>query len=278
MKRFICVSLLFVMIFAVSSVAQEERKITLEEYQILLLQWQEREATAKTAIAIEDSIIADLKNKYKMTDDEIAKVQQEIYDMLGVYEADIENYNKELAALDNQLKAMRNLTPELLYQRQEEIEAADKKLEELKNNPLANIPNYDSKLNNYDNNVQTLRARVPEPRVETYVVQRGDYLWKISTKPEVYNDPYKWPRIWSANAESISDPNLIYPEQILNIIKDLDKNQHLVVRGEYLSKIASYAENFGDPFSWTKIYEANKNQIEDPNLIYPEQILVVPGK
>jgi len=278
MKRFICVSLLFVMIFAVSSVAQEERKITLEEYQILLLQWQEREATAKTAIAIEDSIIADLKNKYKMTDDEIAKVQQEIYDMLGVYEADIENYNKELAALDNQLKAMRNLTPELLYQRQEEIEAAGKKLEELKNNPLANIPNYDNKLNNYDNNVQTLRARVPEPRVETYVVQRGDYLWKISTKPEVYNDPYKWPRIWSANAESISDPNLIYPEQILNIIKDLDKNQHLVVRGEYLSKIASYAENFGDPFSWTKIYEANKNQIEDPNLIYPEQILVVPGK
>jgi len=278
MKRFICISLLFVMIFAVSSVAQEERKITLEEYQALLLQWQEREATAKAAIAIEDSIIADLKNKYKMTDDEIAKVQQEIYDMLGVYEADLENYNKELAALDNQLKAMRNLTPELLYQRQEEIEAADKKLEELKNNPLANIPNYDNKLNNYDNNVETLRARVPEPRVETYAVQRGDYLWKISKKPEVYNDPYKWPRIWSANAESISDPNLIYPDQILNIIKDLDKNQHLVIKGEYLSKIASYAENFGDPFAWTKIYEANKSQIEDPNLIYPEQILVVPGK
>ena len=278
MKKFICISLLFVMLFAVSSFAQEERKITLEEYQILLQQWQDRETAAKASIAIEDSIIADLKNKYKMTDEEIARVQQEIYDMLGVYEADLENYNRELAAVDNQLKTLRNLTPELLYQRQSEIEDANNRLEELKNNPLANIPNYDDKLDNYDNNLATIRARVPEPRVETYVVERGDYLWKISKKPEVYNDPYKWPRIWSANSESISDPNLIYPDQILNIIKDLEKNQHLVVKGEYLSKIASYAENFGDPFAWTKIYEANQKQIEDPNLIYPEQILTVPGK
>lgn len=278
MKRLVCIALLFVMIFAFSSYAQEARKIKLEEYQVLLQKWQDREATAKMAIAIEDSMIAELKNKYKLTEAEIARVQQEIYAMLGVYEADLENYNKELSALDNQLKALRNLTPELLYQRQEEIEAANKKLDALKNNPLSNIPNYDKKLGNYDNNVQSLKARVPAPRVDTYTVQRGDCMWNIAKKPDIYNDAFKWPRIWSANAAAIKDPNLIYPAQILNIIRDLEKNQHLVVKGEYLSKIASYAENFGDPFAWTKIYEANKNQIADPNLIYPEQILVVPGK
>jgi len=32
----------------------------------------------------------------------------------------------------------------------------------------------------------------------------------------------------------------------------------------------------GDPFLWTELFEANKNQIEVPDLIYPGQILVIP--
>ncbi len=281
MKRLvpiIILTLIMLMAFTTLTIAQEKRKIPLEEYQVLLKQWQDRESQAKAAIAIEDSIIAELKKKYKLTEEEIAKVQQEIYDLVGAYEADLENYKKELASLENQIKTLRSLTPELLYQRQEEIEQTEKKLEQLRQDPLANIPDYKDKLNDYDMNVESLKARVPEPKVDTYIVKRGDYLWKISANPDIYNDPFKWPRIWSANAEIIEDPNLIFPDQVLNIIRDLDKNQYLVVKGDYLSKIASYAENYGDPFQWTKIYEANKNQIMDPNLIYPEQILIIPGK
>ena len=275
---YFCVAFCLILLLAASSSAQEERKIKLEEYQLMLAEWTAKEATAKEKIAIEESIIADLKKKYVLTEEEIAKVQQEIYEMLGAYEADVENYNKELGAVENQINALRSLTPELLYQRQNEIEALDERVNRLQQNPLANIPDYKNKVNGYDNSVAGLRARVPQPRVDTYQVQRGDHMWKIAGKPDIYNDPYKWPRIWSANCETVSDPNLIYPDQMLNIIRDLEKNQRIVVPGEDLSKIASYAENYGDPFQWTKIYEANKNQIEDPNTIYPEQILVIPGK
>jgi len=33
---------------------------------------------------------------------------------------------------------------------------------------------------------------------------------------------------------------------------------------------------YGDGKKWRKIYNANKDQIEDPNVIYPKQILYIP--
>lgn len=41
--------------------------------------------------------------------------------------------------------------------------------------------------------------------------------------------------------------------------------------------LAALAERFyGDPKLWTKIYEANKDQIADPRVLYPKQVLVIP--
>jgi len=41
-----------------------------------------------------------------------------------------------------------------------------------------------------------------------------------------------------------------------------------------LSKIAK--RKCGDPNKWHKIYEANRGNIEDPDLIYPGQELRIP--
>lgn len=35
-------------------------------------------------------------------------------------------------------------------------------------------------------------------------------------------------------------------------------------------------EYYGDPFLWTKIYEANRNVIKDPNVIFPKQEILIP--
>lgn len=47
-----------------------------------------------------------------------------------------------------------------------------------------------------------------------------------------------------------------------------------IVRGDNLWNIAR--SRYGDGLRYTVIYEANKNQIRDPDLIYPGQIFVVP--
>lgn len=52
---------------------------------------------------------------------------------------------------------------------------------------------------------------------EFYTVIKGDCLWKISGKKEIYNDPFMWPIIYEANREQIKNPDLIYPGQKLTI-------------------------------------------------------------
>jgi hypothetical protein len=51
----------------------------------------------------------------------------------------------------------------------------------------------------------------------TYVVKKGDSLWTIAKKKNVYNDPFLWPVIYEANKGKIKKANLIYPGQKLKI-------------------------------------------------------------
>lgn len=55
----------------------------------------------------------------------------------------------------------------------------------------------------------------PEPEATFYTVQKGDYLSKIAKS--VYGDPMKYPVIFEANKPMLSDPDLIYPGQVLRI-------------------------------------------------------------
>lgn len=50
-----------------------------------------------------------------------------------------------------------------------------------------------------------------------YTVMRGDNLWNISGKSEIYGDPFQWPLIYKANSDKIRDADLIYPGQEFDI-------------------------------------------------------------
>jgi len=52
--------------------------------------------------------------------------------------------------------------------------------------------------------------------------------------------------------------------------------EHVVVKGECLWKIAGDKNVYGDPYKWPLIYDANKDQIKNPNRIYPKQALKLP--
>jgi hypothetical protein len=52
---------------------------------------------------------------------------------------------------------------------------------------------------------------------DSYQVIRGDNLWNISGKDEVYANPYQWPLIYKANRDKINDADLIFPGQVFAI-------------------------------------------------------------
>lgn len=61
---------------------------------------------------------------------------------------------------------------------------------------------------------------------------------------------------------------------VLGCIGSAAAAQYTVVKGDSLWRIA--LDNLGSGLKWTDIYEANKDQIKDPNLIYVGQKLVLP--
>jgi nucleoid-associated protein YgaU len=50
---------------------------------------------------------------------------------------------------------------------------------------------------------------------------------------------------------------------------------YTVVAGDSLSKIAK--KIYGDAKRWKEIFEANQDKIKNPDLIYPGQVLKIPG-
>jgi nucleoid-associated protein YgaU len=51
--------------------------------------------------------------------------------------------------------------------------------------------------------------------------------------------------------------------------------QYTVQKGETLSHIARH--HYGKASGWTRIYEANRDQLDDPDRIYPGQVLKIPA-
>lgn len=61
-----------------------------------------------------------------------------------------------------------------------------------------------------------------------------------------------------------------------NWIEKPDVISYTVVKGDHLWGIAKKKEHYGNPFAWPVIYKANRDQIKNPDLIYPNQVFKVP--
>lgn len=126
-----------------------------------------------------------------------------------------------------------------------------------------------------------------------YTIKAGDDLWSISEN--VYSDGYKWVEI--AKANKIENPGLIIVGNKL-IIPKIEKKEPVVtqtnkpieeqnkvvanntitgttykiVEGDNLWNICVRA--YGDGYRWPEL--AKVNDIPNPNLIYPNNVLTLP--
>ncbi len=265
-----------VMATGVGDVLAQE-KMTMDEYNAQMQEWMNRERVAKEEIAKLDAEIESLRSQIADTEKQTQDVWDEIYRTIGVTKADVDAYRQQLNDLERQLNALGALSPEELFKRRKEIDEIEAKLNEMKQSRIYALTEMRDKVASLEGRIAQLRARMPKGLYDEYTVVRGDYLWKISGKADIYGDPMQWMRIYSFNREQIKDPDLIYPDWILKIHRENAPDQYLVSPGDNLSKIAGSMDVLGDPTKWRALYEANKDVIGDePGLIYPYQVLKIP--
>ncbi|KPM30428.1 Peptidoglycan-binding lysin domain protein [Croceitalea dokdonensis DOKDO 023] len=88
------------------------------------------------------------------------------------------------------------------------------------------------------------------------------------------NTPYVknvlWDKIKEIGGESAADI-----KANISVSDDSVYHRHTVKSGESLSKIAKHY--YGDPMKYTKIFDANTNILKNPDVIHPDQELVIPN-
>jgi nucleoid-associated protein YgaU len=88
------------------------------------------------------------------------------------------------------------------------------------------------------------------------------------------NTPYEKNLLWD-EIKRVGGEN---PSDILADIKVADESvyhRHTVASGESLSKIAKHY--YRDPMKYKAIFEANRNILNNPDLIHPGQELIIPN-
>ena len=274
MKKLSVGGLALALLVLVKNTSAQEQQMTCEEYIALGHEIVNREAVANTEIEALNAQLEALKMQIAQLDRANTELNAQILAAVGQSEAEIAAFGRELDAIIAQLEGLMALAPEVLIMQRGEVMAIDSRVAELKQSNMAALPEMLDKLSTIDQLLTELKARIAQPVVIDYKVVRGDNLWNISKKEQIYADPYMWPRIYRKNKDQIKDPDLIYPKQVLAVPFGVAENQYLVSRGDFLFKIA--AELYNNAGKWHKIYEANKQQIIAPDLIFPAQVLDIP--
>jgi LysM repeat protein len=113
---------------------------------------------------------------------------------------------------------------------------------------------------------------VPEPPATIYTVQPGDTLALIAKR--FLRNQARWPEIFEANRDQLTNPNTIRVGQQLRI--PIVLALHVVRSGETLGSLARVG--LGDSSRWPEIFDLNRDRIPNPNVIRAGQEIRLPFK
>ena len=191
---------------------------------------------ADSTIKLRQSEISQLKsdlataqaNTHKATSDlqqrmaDNTKCRDELYAMLGTDRNGYNSYREQLARDEQELAALRQMSPADQAAAKTRVDALEAQIRALRGNKLVLIPDHKQRVQSLSTNfIEMKKGMVPANTMYTVGTWRKDRdcLWNIAKKPEIYNDPFAWPKIWRANMDKIHNPDIIQPGWQLTIAK-----------------------------------------------------------
>ncbi len=158
----------------------------------------------------------------KSLDDFKAKLKdcnENLYKMIDASLADVNAFREKLGRLEGKVRQMQRLPDDVLADKQDEVYALEKELNELRKDKISLLPEFYHKIIALAKDINP--GLIREKKIKQYVVkswfENKDCLWNISGNVDIYGDPLQWPKIWQANSSIIRNPDIIHPGQVLQI-------------------------------------------------------------
>lgn len=171
------------------------------------------------------------------------------------WEAEMSRLGARKQALEQEISTLNNDI--------ENLNSMDiKSFEECTNELYALVGATKSDVDNFRNAVNELDGKIRRkegPKADRQKDLDALKMNKISALPEFFD------KVHSQMQRSL-DAWVEEPQEIM----------YTVVKGDHLWGIAKKKEHYGNGFAWPVIYKANRDQIKDPDLIYPKQVFKVP--
>jgi len=163
-----------------------------------------------------NSEIDGLKQTSASKDKDMDKCESDMYAMVGTTKSGVADFRKRFEETEKKINSKTG-TP---------ADARKMYFDDITNDRARCLPEFQDRYASMKKKLLDWEGKPVE--TGTYTVVKGDCLWKISKMK--YGSPYFWPAIWDANkngvvnkdqmrprAQTIRNPNLIYPGQVLRI-------------------------------------------------------------
>ena len=164
------------------------------------------------------------------------------------WESEMAAYKNKQAALETEIAALKTDIDNLKAMDLQDPEECIDELYQLVGATRNDVNNYRKAVNELDGKIK----RKEGPKADRQTDLNALKINKISALPEFYNKVHNQMQ-----------------KDLDNWVEAPTEINYTVVKGDHLWGIAKKSEHYGNPFAWPVIYQANRDQIKNPDLIYP---------
>jgi nucleoid-associated protein YgaU len=173
------------------------------------------------------------------------------------WQAEMTRLGEQKSSLTNEIDALKSDIDNLNAQKSG-IQPYDECIDELYSmvgGTRNDVANFRGAVNELDGKIRRKEGPKKDRQADLDALKRN----KISALPEFFNKVHS--QMQKALDAWVEKPDVI---------------SYKVVRGDHLWGIAKKRDHYGNGFAWPIIYKANRDQIKDPDLIYPDQVFKIP--
>jgi len=172
------------------------------------------------------------------------------------WQAEMSSLKTKQASLTSEVAALQADVDNLKAMNLQDPEQCIDELYQMVGANRSDIDNFRKAVNELDGKIN----RKEGPKADRQADLNALKMNKISALPEFFTKVHK-------TMQSNLDAWVEAPKEI----------NYTVVKGDCLWNIAKKKEHYGNGFAWPVIYKANRDQIKNPDLIYPKQTFKIPN-